>query len=333
VLVGPDGQPDADRDSFKSVESAMLGADLSSDPVEPASSDYFTVGYHETTPRSSWQEMVKLAVDDIRKGELEKVVLARELRATASRPIDVVSILRHLRDAHRDSFIFACWSGDSAFVGASPERLVRLEGRNVLASSLAGTIRRGATPDEDLANARALLTSAKDRAEHASVRRALASVLAEFCEHVDAPAEPALLTLPHVHHLHTLFSAQLKDGASLLSLAGRLHPTPAVGGSPRASALAFIDKHEQLDRGWYASPIGWIGRQGGEFAVALRSALVSGHQATLFAGCGIVAGSDPALEYAESSLKMKSMQAAIEAVIAAPGDAVAPSGERQHITV
>jgi isochorismate synthase len=263
VLVGPDGQPDADRDSFKSVETAMLGADFSSDPVEPASSDYFTVRYHETTPRSSWQEMVKLAVDDIRKGEFGKVVLARELRATASRPIDVVSILRHLRDAHRDSFVFAFWSGDSAFVGASPERLVRLEGRNVLASSLAGTIRRGATPDEDLANERTLLASTKDRAEHAAVRSALATVLADFCDNVAAPPEPALLTLPHVHHLHTLFSARLKDGASLLGLAGGLHPTPAVGGSPRAAALAFIEKHEQLERGWYAAPIGWIGRHGG----------------------------------------------------------------------
>lgn len=333
VLIGPDGVPDAQRASAEAVRDAMLGSRFPGAGAEPALPACAPMPeYREPMSRLSWQEVVALAVDAIGRRELEKVVLARNLRASASRPIDVVSILRHLRDAHRDSFVFGCWRGSSAFVGASPERLVRFEGRNVLASSLAGTIRRGSTPDEDSANARALLESAKDRAEHAAVRSALAGVLAELCDNVDAPAEPALLTLPHVHHLHTLFRAQLKEGASLLGLAERLHPTPAVGGSPRAAALAFIEKHERLDRGWYASPVGWIGRHAGEFAVALRSALITRCGATLFAGCGIVAGSDPALEYEESSLKMKSMQSAIEAVISAPGDAVAPGGERQHIT-
>lgn len=331
-LVGPDALRDAEEASGEAVKNAIHGSRFSKASAVPALSARATIDYNGATPRSSWQEMVALAVDAIGKGELEKVVLARSLRASASRPINVVSVLRHLRDVHRDSFVFGCWRGKSAFVGASPERLVRLEGRTVLASGLAGTIRRGSTADEDSASARALLASAKDRAEHAAVRSALASVLGELCDGVEAPGEPELLTLPHVHHLHTPFRARLKDGASLLGLAERLHPTPAVGGTPRAAALAFIERHERLDRGWYASPIGWISRHGGEFAVALRSALVAGCEATLFAGCGIVAGSDPRLEYDESSLKMKSMQAAIEAVISAPGDAVAPGGERRHIT-
>jgi len=332
VLVGPDGMLDADPGSVSAAEDAMLDAGISSADDATASGDA-TLEYDELTPGSSWQEVVKRAVHDIEKGVLEKVVLARELQASASRQIDVVAILHYLRDAHRDSFVFGCWRGARAFVGASPERLVRVEGRNVLASSLAGTIKRGSTEAEDSANARTLFESAKDRAEHAAVRSALANVLSEFCDDVDAPAEPELLTLPHVHHLHTLFRARLKERASLLGIAGCLHPTPAVGGSPRAAALAFIEAHEQLDRGWYASPIGWVGRHGGEFAVALRSALVAGHEATLFAGCGIVAGSDPALEYDESSLKMKSMQSAIEAALSASAGAVAPGGERRHITV
>ena len=332
MLVGPDGTIDSDPDSVEAVEDALLASGFSIAPAAPPASDH-SMQYHEPRPRSRWHDVVELAVEEIGKGNLEKVVLARELHASAPRALDVVSILHHLREAHRDSFVFACWRGDRVFLGATPERLVRLDGRNVLASSLAGTIRRGSTSDEDSANARTLLASAKDRAEHAAVRSALEDALAEFCDTLKAPAEPALLTLPHVHHLHTLFRGHLKEGASLLGLVGRLHPTPAVGGSPRAAALAFIDIHEQLDRGWYAAPIGWIGRHGGEFAVALRSALVAGSRATLFAGCGIVAGSDPGLEYDESSLKMRSMQSALETAMSGSGEAVALAGEPQHIPV
>jgi isochorismate synthase EntC len=119
-----------------------------------------------------------------------------------------------------------------------------------------------------------------------------------------------------VHHLHTPVRARLRDGHSLLDVVARLHPTPAVGGTPREAALGFIRNHEQLDRGWYAAPIGWIGRESGEFAVALRSAVIAGSEATLFAGCGIVADSDPELEFNESALKLRPMQSALAAAIA-----------------
>jgi isochorismate synthase EntC len=148
------------------------------------------------------------------------------------------------------------------------------------------------------------------------VRGALLEALGTMCDEITADDEPSLLALPHVQHLHTAVRARLLAGHSLLDLAGAVHPTPAVGGTPRAAALAFIREHEQLDRGWYAAPIGWVGRDAGELAVALRSALVHGGVATLFAGCGIVAGSEPARELAESRVKLRPMQAALAATLA-----------------
>jgi isochorismate synthase EntC len=147
--------------------------------------------------------------------------------------------------------------------------------------------------------------------EHAAVRNALYDALSTECEGVTAPAEPSLMTLPHVHHLHTEIRGHLREGRTILGVAARLHPTPAVGGSPRDKALDFIRANEGLDRGWYASPIGWVGRDGGDFAVGLRSAVIDGSDATLFAGCGIVADSDPGAEFAESTLKLQLMESAL----------------------
>jgi isochorismate synthase len=260
---------------------------------------------------TKWKSAVSDAVERIRSGELEKVVLARAELASSDSDFDVFATLRHLKSMHRDSFVFGYWRGEKAFVGASPERLARVEGRDVEVSSLAGTIPRGSNEREDLENASALKASAKDRAEHAAVRNALYQCLTEECETVATPAEPALLTLPHVHHLHTEISGRLREGRSLLDIVRRLHPSPAVGGSPREPALEFIRENEGLDRGWYAAPIGWIGRNGGEFAVALRSAVIDGADATLFAGCGIVADSDPDQELAESTLKLQLMESAL----------------------
>ncbi|HEY8309206.1 MAG TPA: chorismate-binding protein, partial [Gemmatimonadaceae bacterium] len=217
-------------------------------------------------------------------------------------------------------YVFGCWHGDSVFVGATPERLVRLDGRDVQASSLAGSVSRGATAAEDAKHATLLLTSTKDRAEHEIVRRALCAGLERLCDDVAAAEGPALLSLPNVHHLHTAVSARLRDGHTLLQLVAQLHPTPAVGGEPRNAALRFIREYEKMDRGWYAGPIGWLQRDRGEFAVALRSALVSGADALMFAGCGVVADSDPEQEYAESLLKLRPMQIALSAALDPVGD-------------
>jgi isochorismate synthase len=274
----------------------------------------------EVPDAATWRGTVARAVAAIRGGALEKVVLAREVRARADEPFDVTAVVRRLRAAYPSCRVFAVWRGDRAFVGATPERLVRLDGRRVAADVLAGSIGRGATPTEDARQGERLRASAKDRAEHAVVRRALREGLAELCDDVTGPEEPALLSVSNVHHLHTPLEARLREGRTLLELVARLHPTPAVGGAPRAAALAFLREHEEVDRGWYAGPVGWLGHDGGgEFAVALRSALVHGAEATLYAGCGVMADSDPAGEYAETALKLRPMQAAL----ALPPDAPA----------
>ncbi len=315
LLVGVDGIPDVDAESLTSVLSAALDSSERFDGLDSSIAMPSDVAFPTSKVAEQWRTLVETAVSAIRAGRLEKVVLAREERAIASRDLDVFAILRHLRVTHQKSFVFSYWRRDSAFLGATPERLVRLDGREIRASSLAGTAKRGTTSDEDAALSDSLLASAKDRAEHAAVRDALYESLSEICDDIDAADVPSLLTLPHLHHLHTPIRARLRDGHSLLEVVARLHPTPAVGGMPRDPALEFISEHEQLDRGWYAGPIGWMGRESGEFAVALRSAVVAGAEATLFAGCGIVADSNPGLEYNESVLKLVPMQSAIAASV------------------
>jgi len=269
--------------------------------------------YENARTEADWRAMINDAIAEIRAGAFEKVVLAREVRATAQTGLDVVSVLEHLRQAHADCYVFGIWSGDSVFAGATPERLVRLDGREVKASSLAGSVRRGKTDEEDAALARGLLESAKDRREHEIVRRVLVAGLSKLCDDVSADDTPSILSLPQVHHLHTGIRATLRNDHSLLELIGEIHPTPAVGGEPSERALAFIREHEKLDRGWYAAPVGWMQRDRGEFAVALRSAVITGSEASLFAGCGVVRDSTPEEEYAESLLKLEPIQLALAA--------------------
>ncbi|HEY0970949.1 MAG TPA: isochorismate synthase, partial [Gemmatimonadales bacterium] len=210
-----------------------------------------------------------------------------------------------------------------------PERLVALERGVVRATALAGSVRRGATPEEDAGLAASLMASAKDRLEHELVVRALREGLAELTDDVRAPEGPETVTMANVQHLHTPLTARPREGVGLLDLVARLHPTPAVGGVPRDEALAWLREHEELDRGWYAAPVGWIGADGdGEFAVALRSALIDGATATLFAGCGVMGDSDPAGELAESELKLRPMMQALEGEVRAGvgGSAVGEGG-------
>lgn len=250
----------------------------------------------------------------VRGGALEKVVLARAVAWRPDDPPDSITALRRLEERHPECSVFAVSraGGRRVFLGASPERLVRVDGRTVRATSLAGSIARGSGPAEDARRAAELMGSAKDREEHDIVVRALTGALAELCDAVSAPAAPTLLTLPDVHHLYTPITARRREGTDLFALLERLHPTPAVGGAPREEALEFIREHEGWDRGWYAAPVGWMDTSGdGEFAVALRSALMDGDQATLFAGCGILADSVPDDEYEESELKLRAMRDAL----------------------
>ncbi|HKY97825.1 MAG TPA: isochorismate synthase [Gemmatimonadaceae bacterium] len=262
---------------------------------------------------ASYASLVSRAIPAIRNGYFDKVVLARSVDAESETDIDAFGVIRSLRAVHTGAFVFGIWNGDKVFAGASPELLVQHDRGEVRASSLAGTIERGRTPEDDTSLARQLEASAKDRAEHAAVRDALYAALTESCDNVVAPEIPVILSLSNVHHLHTPLRAKLREGKSLLDLVERLHPTPAVGGTPRDTALEFIRENEALDRGWYAAPVGWIGESSGEFAVALRSALIQGDHATLYAGCGIVMNSDPEMEVEESNLKLQAMKSALSA--------------------
>jgi isochorismate synthase len=316
ALIEADGKPQVDLATIARLRDAFLAGSDDARESDDAVLDDETIAYTDTRNPSTWRATVRAAIQSIRAGELEKVVLAREVRAEATRDLDVAETLCQLRYAHPTCYVFGFWSGESAFVGATPERLVRVDGHEVQASSLAGSVRRGANPSDDADRAQELFASAKDRLEHEIVRRALCAGLEKLCDDVTAADMPALLSLPQVHHLHTAVHARLRPGHTILQLVAELHPTPAVGGAPRDAALRFIRENEKMDRGWYAGPVGWLQRDHGEFAVALRSALINGSDALLFAGCGVVADSDPDREYAESLLKLRPMQTALAAALA-----------------
>ena len=221
-------------------------------------------------------------------------------------------VLDTLRRVHPSCASFAVGRPGATFLGAAPERLVQLDGRRVETAALAGSARRGRNPEEDARLARELCESKKEQAEHAVVVRALREALSESCDEIAAPEAPRLLRLEGIQHLETPLVGTLRDEASVLELAGRLHPTPAVAGAPQQAALAWIAQREELERGWYAGAIGVVRHDGGgEFCVALRSALLCGENAHLFAGAGIVAGSDPDAELRETRLKLRAMLGAL----------------------
>ncbi len=264
-----------------------------------------------------WKDSVAEVVDHVRRGAVDKLVLARRVQVRLRQPVDPAGALRRLAEGYPHCTVFAFARGDACFLGATPERLVRVDrpasdGRDapsrVRADCLAGSARRGATEEEDRRLGEALLADPKERHEHAVVVRALRADLQPLCSQLDIPEAPGLLRLPNVQHLYTPIEGTLSAERGVLELAERLHPTPAAGGLPREAALPLIRQWERFDRGWYAGPAGWVdGRGEGEFAVAIRSALIRGQEAFLYAGCGIVAGSDPEREYAESCLKLRPM--------------------------
>ena len=294
--------------AIEEVRDAILRAGSSSGHAQ-VSAGKVTVS--DDLPADEWTGTVARAVDAIRAGQMQKVVLARSVSGEASGEIDPIRVLRHLQEENADAFVYGYWRNDAAFVGASPERLVRVDDERIRASSLAGTVARGVTPEDDELLAQQLRASAKDIAEHVAVRDMLHEALSGVARNIASGSRPDIMRLSHVYHLHTEVTADLRSGSSLLDVVAQLHPTPAVGGSPREAALNFIQTMERLDRGWYAAPVGWIDRRGGDLAVALRSGILRGSRFTRFAGCGIVGDSEPQLELAESSLKLQPMKSAI----------------------
>ncbi len=258
-----------------------------------------------------WQEAVAEAVARIRAGELDKVVLARDVVAHIDGPLDIRNLLLRLAESYPSCWTFSV--GD--LVGATPELLVRRTGDLVTSRVLAGTVRRRGDDRADESLARALLASGKDTEEHEYAVRSVARALAAHCTDLDVPPRPHVLELANVQHLATDVTGRLADSAPVLALAAALHPTAAVCGTPTERAFSVIRELEGMERGRYAGPVGWLDQNGdGEFGIALRCATVDPvlGQVRSFAGCGIVAGSDPEDELAESVAKLVPIRDALE---------------------
>jgi isochorismate synthase len=259
-----------------------------------------------------YRRAVAEATRRIRAGELSKVVLARTLEVAAGRRLDPTQLLWRLRAVDPDCYSFAFPTRNQRpriLVGASPELLVSRRRLEVRSEPLAGSAPRSGDPDEDRASGEALLSSAKNREEHAIVVEAIEETLAPLCKELEHDLEPVLLATANVWHLATRFRGTLREPApDALSLAIALHPTPAVCGTPSSVASRLIRELEPFDRDGYAGPVGWVDADGdGEFALALRCAELRTDQARLFAGAGIVADSDPALELDETERKFRAL--------------------------
>lgn len=263
----------------------------------------------ESNEVGDYRAAVAQALERIAAGEFNKIVLARAIDVVASQPFHPLEMLNGLRQRFPDCYAFSFAAGQGpSFIGATPERLVRVSKGLLETEALAGSARRGSTASEDAALASGLLRSEKDLREQRAVLDDIVARLKPLGLAPEYSAQPQLKRLANVQHLHTPIRAVLPDAVRALDVVAAMHPTPAVGGSPRDAALARIRGLEQFPRGLYAGALGWLNsRGGGEFFVGIRSALVEGSRARVFAGAGIVAGSTPEKEFAETDLKFKAM--------------------------
>jgi menaquinone-specific isochorismate synthase len=263
--------------------------------------------------RKHWDHIVNTATDNIRNGVYDKIVLARTIYAEASRPISDTRLVHHLRREYPNCYSFLLQFPDTAsFVGSTPERLVSIQSGFLNTEGLAGSIPRGLSATDDAILEKRLLLSDKDQGEHRFVVDSIMSRLRGFTDDIHTTPYPGIRKFSNVQHLYTPISARLPEGTDPFEVIESLHPTPAVGGAPRQSALEGIPKLEGFRRGWYAGPVGWINTNGrGEFSVAIRSGLIKDDHATFYAGCGIVEGSDPENEWSETELKLIPMMTAL----------------------
>jgi menaquinone-specific isochorismate synthase len=256
-----------------------------------------------------YRASVAAGLERIAAGEFQKIVLARAQDIVAGEPLHPLRMLNGLRQRFPDCYAFSSADGSGrSFIGASPERLVRVSQGVLQTEALAGSARRGAGASEDAALASTLLHSEKDLREQRHVLDSIKRRLDDLGLSARHSEIPSVLRLANVQHLRTPIEADLREGVRLLDVVAALHPTPAVGGSPREAAVARIRELEGFPRGLYAGALGWMNaRGGGEFFVGIRSALVEGPTARAYAGAGIVAGSSPDREYAETELKFAAL--------------------------
>ena len=304
ALACADDTPDA---LLERIERRLAGLGGGFLPlVDPAPAGRYRVA--SAMPPEHYEHAVARAVERIRAGTLEKVVLAREVEVHAPAPHDPAAVFGVLRAAFPSCHVLCVGRGDAAFVAATPELLVRRDGARAATIALAGSTRRSADPAVDDHLGEQLLRSDKDREEQAIVARRIERTLRPHSVWVTTPDEPVVVRVANIQHLASPIRAQLATSIGAVRLAGLLHPTPAVGGEPFAQAAPLIPALEGLDRGWYAGPVGWTDtNEDGEFCVALRCALLSGPIARLYAGVGVVRESDPAAELAETEIKLQAL--------------------------
>jgi isochorismate synthase len=301
ALVAPDDVPEqlVERLSARAAEMRHEPLPL----LDPAPTGGYRIA--SIAPPEHYEAAVARAVERIRAGAFEKIVLAREVAVHAPAAHDAAAVFGVLRAGFSSCYVFCVGRGDAAFVAASPELLVRREGLRASTVALAGSTRRSADPAVDDHLGEQLMRSDKDREEQAIVVRRIARALRPHAVWVTVKDEPEIVKVANIQHLATPIRAQLTHPRSAVELAGLLHPTPAVGAEPHAVASPQIPAFEGLDRGWYAGPVGWTdANEDGEFCVALRCALLRGREARLYAGVGVVRDSDPAAELAETEVKL-----------------------------
>jgi salicylate biosynthesis isochorismate synthase/menaquinone-specific isochorismate synthase len=285
------------------VRLASLRAETPLPLIDPHPTAH--AGIRSARPPREFEDAVEGATFRIAAGEFSKVVLAREVIVSAAAAHDPAALFGAMREQFPACFCFCVGTPEAAFLGASPELLVRRAGASVSTVALAGSTRRSSDPAVDDHLGEQLLRSDKDRREQRIVAERIVRALRPHAVWVEAAPEPEIVKVANIQHLATPVIAQLAEPHSAIELAGILHPTPAVGGEPWPKAATAMAELEGMDRGWYAAPVGWMdATEDGEFCVALRSALLRDREAHLFAGVGVVAGSDPAAELAETEVKL-----------------------------
>jgi salicylate biosynthesis isochorismate synthase len=304
AVIGPGDDPHEVASRLRSRLASLREDDLPLLEPHPTSE----AAVRSVRQPGDFERAVAEGVARIRSGDLEKVVLAREVEVEAPAAHDSAAVYGALRDLFPSCFCFCVGTPQAAFLGASPELLVRRSGAVAATVALAGSIRRSADPAVDDHLGEQLLRSDKDRNEHEIVARRIERTLRPHSVWVEAAPDPAVVKVANIQHLATPIHAQLSEARSAVELAGLLHPTPAVGGEPRDAAVAVIPDLEGMDRGWYAGAIGWMdAAEDGEFCVGVRTALLRDRTARLYAGNGIVGASDPAAELAETEIKLEAL--------------------------
>lgn len=293
---------------IRNIKEKVIGAKKSNDLSNSEILHEFEISPDE------WKQSVAKVVELLKEeNNLNKVVMARKMNIEFNEEVSSEKVLEHLWNVQHESYIFALEKLGHCFTGASPERLVKKNGHEILSACLAGSIKRAKNDIEDKDLGQSLLMDEKNRHEHQLVVSMIADVIHQFCQDVVIPEVPSIMKMRDIQHLYTPVKGRIKnENTSILPLVEALHPTPAMGGVPTKDALKVIREMENMDRGYYAAPIGWMDyRANGEFAVAIRSGLIKDNEAFLYAGCGVVADSNPEDEYFETKIKFRPMLRAL----------------------